>query len=290
MNTDFKKPETPLVIYTDLDGTLLDHDSYRFQAALPALQRLQALNVPVIPVSSKTLAELQGLMQQLGLGGPCIAENGALIAYPRGYFPDVEDLQSIGGYQVERRSPDYPVIVETLQQLRTRYGFRFEGFFEMSVRQVSENTGLNAAEAELAKKRLGSEPLRWLDTDQAFEQFSSELLRRHYHLLQGGRFWHVLGQTDKAAAIHKINERFEAAGYSGYTSVALGDSPNDIPMLRAADVAVVIRRKDGTHMAFEDGTEVFRTQGIGPEGWNEFVQAYLDKLSQGTTAKRTGHG
>ena len=44
----------PLLVFTDLDGTLLDHHSYSHAAALPGLERLRGLEVPVIPVTSKT--------------------------------------------------------------------------------------------------------------------------------------------------------------------------------------------------------------------------------------------
>ena len=33
----------PLLIFTDLDGTLLDHHSYSFQGAEESLQRLRAM-------------------------------------------------------------------------------------------------------------------------------------------------------------------------------------------------------------------------------------------------------
>jgi mannosyl-3-phosphoglycerate phosphatase len=77
----FRAPELPLLIFTDLDGTLLDHHSYSFSAALPALQRLRRFNIPLIPVTSKTLAELAPLMRELDNPHPCIAENGGLMRY-----------------------------------------------------------------------------------------------------------------------------------------------------------------------------------------------------------------
>lgn len=73
----------PLLLLSDVDGTLLGDDS-----ALPApvhtlRQRVQALAsqwpgaVHVGPASSRTLRELTVLQRALGLPGPCIAEDGA---------------------------------------------------------------------------------------------------------------------------------------------------------------------------------------------------------------------
>lgn len=44
-----------LVISTDMDGTLLDHDSYDFASALPFLQQLSAVGIPDILNTSKTV-------------------------------------------------------------------------------------------------------------------------------------------------------------------------------------------------------------------------------------------
>ena len=46
------------MIFTDLDGTLLDHYNYDFSPAQPMLSWLAEQNIPVIPATSKTFAEL----------------------------------------------------------------------------------------------------------------------------------------------------------------------------------------------------------------------------------------
>lgn len=71
------------VIYTDLDGTLLDHHSYSHNPALPALKQAKSVDAPVIPVTSKTRAELTKLREAIGLDGPFIVENGAAIYIPK---------------------------------------------------------------------------------------------------------------------------------------------------------------------------------------------------------------
>ena len=48
-------------IFTDLDGTLLDHDTYSWAPAAPAIERIKKLGIPLIAISSKTLAELSHL-------------------------------------------------------------------------------------------------------------------------------------------------------------------------------------------------------------------------------------
>ena len=68
--------DAPLLIFTDLDGTLLDSHTYDWQPAAAWLARLREKNIPVILCSSKTAAEMLHIQKLLGLQGlPLIAEN-----------------------------------------------------------------------------------------------------------------------------------------------------------------------------------------------------------------------
>jgi len=286
----FQPPDCPLLVYTDLDGTLLDHDSYSFDAALPALRRLQQLGVPVVPVTSKTLAELDTLLTALDINGPCIAENGGLIALPPGYLDGELALQPVGRFEVRYLSLDYPAITAILSALRRDFGFAFTGFADMDADKVAALTGLDAAAAQRARQRLCSEPLLWQDSAAAFDEFSRQLQDHGCTLTEGGRFFHVLGQTDKALAIERLNGWLLRAGFSGFTSIALGDSPNDSLMLQSADIAVVIRRKDGSWLQLDTPGRKVATRASGPAGWNEFFAENLDKLMSTDTGTRTLHG
>jgi mannosyl-3-phosphoglycerate phosphatase len=289
MTHRFQPPDCALLVYTDLDGTLLDHDSYRFEAALPALRRLQQLRVPVVPVTSKTLAELEVLLPALDISGPCIAENGGLIALPPGYL-DGENVQRIGRFDVLRLSLEYNVITDILNTLRRDSGFAFRGFADMDANEVAAHTGLDTLAAQRACRRLCSEPLLWADSAAALEEFTGQLRQRGCSLTKGGRFFHVSGQTDKALAIGRLGGWLSRAGFRGFTTVALGDSPNDIPMLQAADIAVVIRRKDGSWLPLDTHGRKFLTRAGGPAGWNEFFAENLDTLIAEGARQRTHHG
>ena len=77
-----------LLVFTDLDGTLLDHESYSFEPALPALAVLKEKNIPLVLCTSKTRAEIELFRIQLKNIHPFISENGGAIFVPKGnYFP-----------------------------------------------------------------------------------------------------------------------------------------------------------------------------------------------------------
>ena len=69
-------PET--VIFTDLDGTLLDADTFSFDPAEPALRLIRARSIPLILSSSKTRAEIEVYRKRLDNSHPFISENGGL--------------------------------------------------------------------------------------------------------------------------------------------------------------------------------------------------------------------
>ena len=79
-------PDTPRMLVTDLDGTLLDHDSYDYAAARPCIEHLDELGWPLVLSSSKTASEMKALREALGNSAPFVVENGSAIFIPEGAF------------------------------------------------------------------------------------------------------------------------------------------------------------------------------------------------------------
>ena len=68
--------------------------------------------------------------------------------------------------------------------------------------------------------------------------------------------------------------------YGSLVSVGLGNSANDLPMLRETDLAVLVRNPDSTQDAeiTKHLPNVERTDAIGPRGWREAIDAILDRF------------
>ncbi|MEE8044743.1 MAG: HAD-IIB family hydrolase, partial [Thermodesulfobacteriota bacterium] len=67
------------IVFTDLDGTLLDHRNYSFLQAIPALDLLKEKNIPLIICTSKTKSEIEHYRTTLQNNFPFISENGGAI-------------------------------------------------------------------------------------------------------------------------------------------------------------------------------------------------------------------
>ncbi|MBJ7220802.1 MULTISPECIES: mannosyl-3-phosphoglycerate phosphatase-related protein [unclassified Brenneria] len=261
-----------LMIFSDLDGSLLDHDTYGWEPARPWLERLAQLAIPVIITTSKTAAEVEQLREALGLARfPYIAENGALIALPA-------DWRSHPSYPRKIFDADYPFICAQLNQLREKHAFRFKGFADMDCAEVAALTGLSARDAELARRREASEPIQWLDDSDALMRFRQRLTDCGLSLTQGGRFYHVMGiGVSKGIAANWIKKQYPYKGEHHVTTIGLGDGPNDVSLLTAMDNAVVIKGKGNQLVDLPDNYagRLYRTRSMGPAGWSEGLDHFL---------------
>ncbi len=284
MLQEIDRPALPLLVFTDLDGTLLDHHDYSFAPAQPALTRLGELRVPLIPTTSKTLAELAILMRALNSPHPCIAENGSLIAYPQDHFAVPDGLPIEQGFCIERLAPSYRDLLVLLHKLRDELEVRFRGFYDMSDAEVAADTGLALDDARRARARLAGEPLIWDDSDAALDAFKAALASHGLGLVRGGRYWHVMAGQSKAKAMLKLAQRYAQVTGEQYTRIALGDSDNDSDMLSAAEIAVIVRRADGSWLSCDGAIRTLRSLGVGPVGWNECMLQLIDEWVESTAS------
>nr|WP_314419585.1 mannosyl-3-phosphoglycerate phosphatase-related protein [uncultured Erwinia sp.] len=264
--------QDPLMIVTDLDGSLLDHHTYSWQPARQWLTRLNEHHIPVVICSSKTAAEIVPLQQELGIdGAPFISENGAVVR-----FGDDHD-----GQPPPFSGRDYATICHTLMRLRQHDGFKFTGFADVGEKEIAEWTGLTPALAARAKMREASESLIWRDGHEQFALFRARLDEEGLTLVQGGRFWHVMSKgSGKGAALRWLLERYPSpAASSGrrLITIGLGDGPNDAPMLDSVDYAVVIRgySKNPVLLERSDKEHIYHSAAWGPEGWVEGLNHFI---------------
>ncbi len=130
------------IIFTDLDGTLLNHEDYTYAEAKPMLAWLKLQGIPVVFTTSKTRKECTLLQDEMGVNDPFIIENGAAICRRE------ETLEVLGA--------PYAKIRACLEEFKER--FSLLPFFDMSVEEVMERTGFGYIEAQIAKEREYSEP------------------------------------------------------------------------------------------------------------------------------------
>lgn len=261
-----------MLVFTDLDGALLDLRTYSFQGAQEALELLQRKRIPVVIVTSKTRREVELWRRRLGLEDPFVSENGGGIFVPMGLdLPRPTGAMALDGYWGWTLGVPYGQVRLAVEQLR-RKGFQIRGFGDMSPQEVAELTGMSLEEALLAKAREFSEPCIFRGDE---EELREALRRLGLSLWRGGRFVHIQGIHDKGRAMEFLQGVYRRR-WGRLETIALGDSPNDLPMLQRADWPVVVRRRGGLSEAPPSLENLIVTSSEGSQGWAEAVLKLID--------------
>ena len=266
-----------LIVFTDLDGTLADFHTYSIEAALPAIEELKKNNIPLIICSSKTRAEIENIRSRIDNTHPFISENGGAIFVPLDYFSyefpfTRKDLK----YLIIEFGTPYHKIRGVFQKIQSAFPDSVRGFGNMSAQEVANLCEIPPEEGILAKEREYDEPFI-LEDKKKLEKIQEIAEEDHLQIIQGGRFYHLIGENDKGKAVSFLTDISRRA-YDNIITIALGDSMNDLPMLQSADHPVLVKKPDGSHDPNIALDNLIKSPGIGPLGWNQSVLELLEKL------------
>ncbi len=258
------------VIFTDLDGTFLDPVDYSYEPARPFVEKFRQAHIPIVFCSSKTRAEIDALRRELGLRDPFIAENGAIICMEKNYFPfEIEHQGERGGQWTIELGEPHGLLVTALHQARLYSGCEIGEFSKLSVEEMKKVTGLSDDKVELARRREFDEPFWFLTPDQALrKKFIKEIRKQGLRVTKGNRFYHIKGRADKGRAVSIVMSLF-LRWMSGIRFIGLGDSLNDLPMLRVVDFPILLRGSDGewNREIMSAIPHVLPAPASAPKGW-----------------------
>ncbi|MDO6445100.1 HAD-IIB family hydrolase [Colwellia sp. 1_MG-2023] len=279
-----------VLIFSDLDGTLLDHYTYQANDAYDTISKLKEADIPIILNTSKTRAELANIQTELALDTPFIIENGAAVYMPKTTFAiQPADTTEVDNYWVKSFASSRKYWLELLETVCADFKHLYQGFSTLTVEQLTELTGLTPEKAAQAKQRQYGEPIHWLGDEKSKQLFIEQLVDYGANVVQGGRFLHINGYCDKGQALIWLTEQYrEHYPQETVYTIALGDGENDIAMLEAAEIAVQIRSPvHDFPTLYRQNRHTIQTELCGPSGWAEAIQALLFSSS---TSQQTQKG
>lgn len=280
---DTKSVKMNLLIFTDLDGALLVHGDYAHHAAKDGLDRIRRQQIPLVFITSKTRLEIERLQSTMEMREPFIAENGAAIFFPHGYRNFKIDAGfRRAPYTIIQLGAAYSQIRRFVSSVKDR--FNLKGFGDLSVEEIELLTGLPAEQAALAKQREFTEPFL-IEDETKLDDIAPIAASRGFKIIPGRRFFHLTGiRHDKGHAVRLCAQIFIRNTDGGMLTLGLGDSANDLSMLKNVDIPILLPRFDGSYEDI-DLFNLVKASHPGSRGWNDAILDALNSLEEWRMAK-----
>lgn len=243
-----ERPVSPRLLLTDLDGTLLDSRLELDPRDVEAAQRAQAAGTLIGIATGRMYRSALPYALGLRTSLPLVCYHGALIR---------ELPAPLGEGRVLRRQELPPEVALPVLELAHRRGYTLNAYqddellVEALNRDVAFYTGVAQVEAVVAQDPPLEERLRRGTTKMTLVTADLDLFPRmlgEARELLGDRaevtrslvgFCEITAPgVDKGAALRWLCRHL---GIDVRAAIALGDAPNDLPMLRSAGVAVAVR-------------------------------------------------
>jgi mannosyl-3-phosphoglycerate phosphatase len=262
------------LLFTDLDGTLLDLFTYSYEAALPTLESVKKKKVPIVFCTAKTLAENEYYQEELGIEDPFIVDNGGAIFIPDDYFSFSFECKKKGTYCVVELGAPYAELREALKDIREETGFKITGFGDMSAEEVATDAHLSVDKARRAKKKEYNESFIFDEPEEKVPILFEKIKEKGFAVTHGGRYYNIHGKNaDKGKAVTILTALFKKE-CDEVRTIGVGDSMNDIPMLEAVEQPAVVKNKKGGWLDISL-PNLYKAKGEGPEGWVEVVETFI---------------
>jgi predicted mannosyl-3-phosphoglycerate phosphatase (HAD superfamily) len=187
-------------------GALLQHfDQF--------LAGLDEVDFPCIWLTSLTRAQLDEPRRRLGHNDPFIGESGCGVYLPEDYFHlKSADTIRLGRFTCIPIAKPQPAAAEALEELSSDLGISTVSLRSLSQRELSQNTGLRAAEAEQIRMRDFDELFFFAGaTDSDIAKFAEEAKVRALTLQNLGLFWSLSCGADVAKGIRELGALYDRA-------------------------------------------------------------------------------
>ena len=259
-----------ILIFTDLDGSLLDKETFKFDVIKDFFKELVRNGIIIIPNSSKTEAELLDFNEQNNLDLSFIAENGSSIHRLN---------------KIHQNLPDKIIISRTIDEIRNIYEENISLDFENKITHILELErekqqkilGLPLDKIKLAIKRDHSIPIKFNGTESEKNEFTKILKNSGLTIQTGGRIMNVCDNVNKSIAMSKALQLIRKQLDDEVITIGVGDNENDIEMIEQTDYPCLVKNKnfDSSLINIDN---LIKSDEPSPKGWSDVIKTALQKI------------
>ncbi len=249
------------LVLTDIDGSMISY-SGDYSGIRESIELLKSVNVKVIPVTAKTLAEvayLDGKLELSSGGLTAIVEMGGSICSKHYIVPGCEYID-IEGYKC-------CLIGRPIWEFKDHIMEAFKECNYIALSQASPSEaelilGIERGEATLATRRITLEVL-WSPDIECLKTKLEKLKHKDLKITVG-RFIHIGTHNGKGAAVNKL---IQTPIFKGLNTIGIGDSEIDLEMLETVEKSIIVPQEDGTLRVRPRRANYIITPYPAPKGW-----------------------
>ncbi len=259
-----------IVIFTDLDGTLLHNETFKFENIRQYIKNLLSKNISIIPNSSKTKTEIYNFCHELDEELPFIVENGAAIYKMNLVNSDFPEKIILSRDKDEILNIFFKKIPKELIS-KCKFVLKLKKDEQLKI------FGLSEKQLSYASDRQFSVPLIF----KGNKAEKNNLFRLAYNtgltMQEGGRVINLSDKVSKSYAMKKVSRIFEKTEKQELKTIGVGDNFNDLDMLKSSDVACLVFNEK-FKLDTLNINNCLVSKKPAPEGWEEVVKMALEKI------------
>ena len=266
------KFNSKILIFTDLDGSLLNRENFEFGSIKNFVKELLSNDIFIIPNSSKTAKEIINFNDELEERLPFIAENGSSI----------HDLNLINSNFPEKitLSREISELLEIFNnKVPTNLKLKCKFLKDLSKKEQLNILGLPTDKIKYAIKRDYTVPFKFEGDKNQREKLQKCIQSSGLTLQEGGRVINLCDKVSKSKAMKNVVKVFQKVEKDKLITIAVGDNFNDLDMLRNSDFPCLVFNDKFTLEKININNCIV-SKKPAPEGWEEIVKLALDKIKQ----------
>jgi predicted mannosyl-3-phosphoglycerate phosphatase (HAD superfamily) len=275
--------QTPAIVFCDVDS-LLPVRGKMAPGFDEFTAELEHAAIPNVWVTTRSRLQIDDPRRKLGHNHPFIAEGGCGVYLPEGYF-HLRPAKTVrlGRFTCLPVAEPQPAAADALEELSAETGVAAVALRSLSPRELAQNSGLPAQQAELMRHPDFDEPFFFAGAaDGDVSRFVAEGANRHWQLRQRGVLWSLAVGANLKQCVRDLSKLYTRALRSQPKIVGIASGDGASELLAACDRGFLLVDRtasvDDSDSQRERLPARFREIDLGSaDAWERVVEALSGK-------------